>query len=297
MEYTIGVDLGGTKLNIGLVKDGKILKKVKVPTPTKESKDYIIGAIVDGINEVMKDVSKKDVKGVGLGIPGILNEKRETIVTLTNLRSLENVPLKKVLEDKLGLPIVMDNDVNVFALGELNYGACKGKKNAACLAIGTGLGGAVIIDGELYRGRSSAGEFGHINIVPNGNKCGCGANGCLEAHVAKNGFAIESKKVFGEARDPLEVEKAARAGDAKSKKLYSNLGSYLGAGLANVVNVLDPEIIVVGGGLGNALDLMLDSTKEMMGKRMFLDMPPIVKAKLGTDAGLIGASCLISHNY
>jgi len=294
MTYYIGVDLGGTKLNIALVKDGSIVKKVNVETEAEKGKNHVIDNLVNGIHELTEGID--NIAGVGIGVPGTLNDAGDTLLKLPNLRCMENVPLKKILEKKLGMSVAIENDVNALALGELNYGACKGKDYAVCLTLGTGVGGAVIIGGELYRGRGSAGEIGHMTIVPEGELCNCGNKGCLEAYVSKSAFVRESKKIFGKEMDPLEVEKMAKEGDKKAKLVYSNMGDYLGIGFSNIVNILDPEIIVVGGGLGNAGKLILDPARKVLKDRSFLNPPKVVQAKLGADGGVIGASCLVQKD-
>lgn len=253
-SYIIGIDLGATKINTILMnRKGKILKKIKVKTLKNREKG--IEQILENIEGVRQD---KKIIGIGIGIPGILNEKRNKILKLPNLPEWENIDLKRIIEKETKNKVKIENDANCMALGESMFGQGKNVKNLVCLTIGTGIGGGIIINNKIYSGKGNAGEFGHITIDIDGYKCGCGSRGCLEKYVLKR--KINTK--------------------------------YLGIGLSNIVKIIDPELIVIGGGFSNLGGAILKPAIKEMEKRTFLKTCPVKIVKLGDNAGAIGAACL-----
>ncbi len=276
--YIIGVDIGGTKINTVLLnKKGKIIKKLKLKT--KNRRQEIIEQILDSINFVSLNRSlnknKKKIIGIGIGVPGILNKNRTEILNLPNLPELDKTKLKHIIERRTKKKVILENDVNCLALGESIFGYGKNVKNLVCLTIGTGIGGGIIINNKIYSGRSNAGEFGHITIDLNGYKCKCGARGCLEEYVSARG-----------------IDRILKSENKKAKKAYKIAGTYLGVGLAAISKILDPDLILIGGGISNAGDLILKPAVKEMEKRSFFKTCPVKIVKLKENAGAIGAACL-----
>ncbi len=294
MTYTIGVDLGGTKINTALVKEDKIIKKIKLRTERKKGKNHVIQKIIYSIDLILEGMSKKDIKGIGIGSPGPVDTKNGLVLKAVNLPGgWINVPLREIIEKKFKIKTHLTNDANAMALAENLYGAGKNYTEIVCFTIGTGLGGAVITNNKLYLGKCNAGELGHMIIIDKGEKCGCGNRGCLEAYVSTKGIKRISRKIFGKVLPPLDIEIMGRNGNLKARKVYAEMGKYLGIGIASLTNILDPEIVILGGGMAHAGNLIIKPARDELKKRSFVNKPPkIVLAKLGKDAGVIGAANL-----
>jgi len=292
VNYSIGLDVGGTKISAALVQKDKILEKIKMPTESEKGRPYVLKKITEAVDSLLKNVDKAEVVGIGVGFPGLVDVKTGTILKAPNVPGWNNFSIQKFLESKFKLKTYLANDVRAMALGEKNYGAGKNYKNVICLTVGTGLGGAVIINNELYCGKGNAGEIGHIIIVDDGELCGCGNKGCLEAYVSSRGINRESKKVFGKVLPPLDIEDMARKGNAKAIRVYATLGRYLGVGIATLTSVLDPEVVIVGGGIAHAGKYLLGPAVEELKKRSINRPPKVVQAEFGKDAGVIGAAHL-----
>ncbi len=313
MKYLIGVDLGGTNLKVALLDlEGNIRKKVSVLT--KQGEEVVLRQIVKAVEEIVKKtrVKKSAVLGLGIGTPGLVDSIHGIVYNLTNISGWRNVALKEYLEKNIKLPVYIDNDVNLMALGELMCGAGRGVKNMVCLTLGTGVGGGVIIEGRLYRGSTlSAGEIGHIPVNIDGPRCVCGSYGCLESYVgnarivekavkAIQGGRRSHKKKLAEgdlkAVTPRIISRAARQGDRLAKEIWEETGKYIGLALSGVVNLLNPEMIVLGGGVAQAGKLLFEPVRRTVKERA-MNIPAgkvkIVPAKLGKDAGLIGAGMLV----
>ncbi len=285
-NYIIGVDFGATKINTVLInKQGKLIKKLKLKT--KKRKQEIIEQVLDSIEKI----SDKDVIGIGIGVPGILNKERTEILSLPNISDWEKIKLKDIIEKKTRKKVMLENDANCMALGESMFGHGKNVKNLVCVTLGTGIGTGIIINNKIYSGRSNAGEFGHITIDVNGYKCKCGRRGCLEEYVSVRGIKRIAKKL-GINKNILEIYETAKLGNKKAKKVYEISGTYLGVGLAIVAKLLDPDLIVIGGGISNAGNLILKPSVKEMKKRTFFKTAPVKIVKLKDNAGAIGAACL-----
>jgi len=272
--YIIGIDVGATKINTVLMsKKGRLVKKLKVRT--KKRRQEIIKQILDSITFVSLNKNKKKIIGIGIGVPGILNKKRTEILDFPNLSGWEKIKLKDIIERKTKKKVILENDSNCMALGENIFGYGKNVKNFVCLTIGTGIGGGIIINNKIYSGRSNAGEFGHITIDLDGYKCKCGARGCLEEYVSTRG-----------------IDRIVKSGNKKAEKVYEIAGTYLGVGLATIAKILDPDLILIGGGISNAGDLMLKPAVKEMKKRTFFKICSVRTVKLKDNAGAIGAACL-----
>ena len=282
----IGVDIGGTKIIFVLLKNKKVIKTLKLKTP--KNKKELIKVLIENIKD-LKGSSK--IEGVGIGVAGVLDKKRETILKSPNLRYFKNFSLAKILEKNLNLRVKMENDVNCFTLAESVIGAGKGKNIIFGLTLGSGVGGGLVINSKIYQGAfGAAGEIGHSIIKFDGKKCKCGNFGCFEEYGSKRFF--QRKKVTSK-----ELEKAVDQDKKNSREIFKEYGKYLGIGIANIVNILDPEIIIIGGGLVHAHKYFLKTVKKEAKKRI---LSPLSKknlqikiSKLGAAAGAVGAALLI----
>lgn len=307
MNKALAIDIGGTKISWALISDTyEILSRHQLMTPS--SAPEILAALIAMIEEAL--VSSDNIKGVGIGLAGMVDYGTGTIVAAPNL-ALTGESLKEPLETKFDLPFSVDNDANCAVLGELHCGAGRGLNDFVGLTVGTGLGGGIVFGGKLYRGaKGAAAEFGHIVVDPAGPVCGCGNRGCLETkasgtaieYLAKQSVIAEpqtalSRSVGGdpEIMTGLIAAKEARAGDAEAGAIMAEVGRWLGLGIGNIVNTLDPEIVIIGGGAAASLDLVMDSITESA-HETFVDPRsckiPIVISQLENNAGLLGAAAL-----
>lgn len=310
-KYYIGVDIGGTKVLSALSsKNGNIINKIQVPTEADRGEEVIISNIINSIRRVIKDskIDKNNVEKIGVGSPGPLDIKRGIIIENSNL-SWSNVPLVKRLEEIIGISVILENDANAAALGENRFGSGQSADNIIYITISTGIGGGIIINRDIFHGgKGNAGEIGHMTLVPDSNyQCGCGNYGCFEAVASGTAIARRGKEVLTNNKDSLIVDysdnnadiidapliaKAARAGDQEAIEIYKLTGSLLGVGIANVVNLFDPEIVVLGGGVMHSKDLFINELKDSLNERALkpnLKNLEIKEAKLGKDTGVMGA--------
>lgn len=317
MRYVVGVDVGATHTKIALLNlRGRILARDLFLTK-RHKKNNLIEAIACSLDKIAaeRELRRKDILGLGIGVPGLVDFKKGLVFYFVNIPGWKNVPLKKYLGKETKLPIFVDNDVKVMALGELTFGAGKGYKNVICLTLGTGVGGAVIVDGRLYRGSSLvAGEIGHIPLNEKGPLCNCGNFGCLEAYVGREYFLNDVRSdlrrgaksiVKKMTRNRLSVitpellAEAAAKGDCFAQRKWEEMGTHVGNALVGVVNLLNPELIIIGGGMAEAGRFVFGPVQktlniramEVQGKAV-----KVVKAKLGNDAGTIGAAELVKNN-
>lgn len=292
MKNIIGIDLGGTYIKMGLITPkGRIIARQKLATPRK--KDY--KAVIDLI---VKNLSLQNVSGIGFGVPGFVDTEQGIVHALVNIPGWKNVPLQKIMEKRTGIPTRIDNDVNCMVLGEVTFGAAKGKRNVFGITLGTGVGGGIVIDGKVYRGSSfTAGEVGHVTVVKDGPRCNCGNRGCLEALVGNSRIVAKYKnktKIKGKVI-PETIQLAAEKGNKYAKRIWQETGEYIGIVLAGIVNVLNPELIIIGGGMARAGDLLMKSIGDTVKKRavpVARERVQIKFSKLGDDAGILGAAAL-----
>ncbi|MFH1612281.1 MAG: ROK family glucokinase [bacterium] len=312
MKYAIGIDLGGTDIKAGIINtNGKILFTKSISTDALSGSEKVILNIKKLIAECLEFSKKEKIKisGIGLGSPGLVDDQKGIIIGgAINISEWKNIRLANILKKEFKLNTYLDNDVNMVVLGEYFFGAGKNTTNCVCITLGTGIGGGIIIDKKLYRGSFGfAGEIGHISIIYEGLKCNCGGIGCLEAYAGKNAF-IEKAKMAIKKGFATSILKAvendltkitpkiicdeARNGDHLSKMIVQDIARYIGAALASVINILNPEIIIIGGGISHAGDLLLDPIKDSI-KKFALDLSiknlKIVQAKLGNNAGIFGS--------
>lgn len=314
-SYYIGIDLGGTNTKVALLGERyNILKKVSFPTALYTRPQRLLARIVDTIINLLKaeKISRRQIKGIGIGIAGLVDTKRGLIHRLVNIPGWSGIKIKKLLEGALHIPTYADNDVNAMTLAELHKGAGKNVKNLVCVTLGTGVGGGIVIDGKLYRGStSSAGEIGHIPINEKGPRCNCGGIACIEAYVGNRYFINEVARMIKKdkktvlrkmAKDaslltPEMVYRAARGGDKFAIEFWKKIGTRIGIALTGIINLLDPDRIVIGGGVAEAGRFLFPSIQKTVEERAMEVQRrhvKIVKARLGKDAGLIGAAILTS---
>lgn len=307
-KYVIGVDLGGTKISTAISTiDGEILKQTVVATKAEEGEEAVLERIIGTISEVLvgADISKDEVEAIGIGSPGPLDAKKGVIITTPNL-PFKNYNVVQPIKDKFGIPVYLDNDANVAAIGEYMFGAGKGTKNIVYFTVSTGVGGGAVLNGQAYRGNTSnALEIGHMTVDANGPRCNCGNIGCLEAiasgtAIGKKGMEAAQTKVETSLKNydnitSYEVFVEAKKGDAVAKEIVDNAMNYLGIGVANAISIFDPEMVIIGGGVSKVGDILFDTVRSVVNKRCFKSMADackIVPAGLGTDAGVVGAVAL-----
>ncbi|HEV8484067.1 MAG TPA: ROK family protein [Blastocatellia bacterium] len=308
----IGIDLGGTTLKGALVSGvGEILQGIRIETE-RESSDRLFEQIVGAVRSLREDrISGDRVAGVGLGIPGLVNRKTNRIEVMTNLPALAEVDLIGELERETGLPVALDNDANSAAYGELQAGAARGRREVFFVTLGTGIGSGLIMNGQIYRGAAGfAGEFGHMTIDPEGIECACGNIGCLETIASGPNIVRRTReRLYRDRTSSLsrlaiprdreltaeDIARAARDGDEMAQVMMERTGMFLGIAIAAVINLLNVEMVVMGGGVMEAGDLILKPTINETRRRAF---PPsfssceMVIAQLGPQAGMIGAALM-----
>ena len=315
MTKRIGIDVGGTNVKIALVDgEGKIIYSNSVPTYAQMGYEYTVNNIKQAIRDLMKEThtDAKEIEGIGFDFPGQVDYKTGVVKLAPNIPGWVNVPIAQMIEEEFNIPTRIDNDVRCAALGELKFGAGKGCENFVCITVGTGIGSGLVINGQLVRGAANAaGEIGHIKLQMNGGPiCGCGDTGCLEAFASgpsivamaqeylKGGKSTKFREMAGADGEitPYIVAKAAEAGDPVAKRIFEIVGTYIGMGLVSVINLLNPEKVIIGGGVAAAGDLLLDPIRKTIKERAMIvagNSVEIVPAELGNSAGVIGASMLV----
>jgi glucokinase len=304
-RIAVGVDLGGTSIKYALVDlDGRIYHESQRVTNSEAQSSDILKNIKDAIVE-MKNYAHNlgyPIAAVGLGSPGCVDFKTGFLMGASpNFRHWKNVPIAEKLRSMVNLPVFVDNDANLMALGEARYGAGIGAKNIICITVGTGIGGGIIIDGKLYRGFASAGaELGHMSIVADGLPCNCGGKGCLEQYASASAIIRTFKKYSShdasknedKTLDVKYIFELYKKGDSTAAKAIKECTHYLGIGLANFINIFNPELIIVGGGVAEAGNVFINMLREVA-FAYAMDKPKenvkIVPAKLGNKAGFLGA--------
>jgi glucokinase len=307
--YSIGIDIGGTKIAGALVDEsGQIVNELRVPTPVEDP-----AALVDAVVGVIRALGADHVVlGAGVAMAGFIDAAQSAVIYGTNF-GWKNYPLKAELEAKLDIPVIIENDANAAAWAEYRFGAGKGFQHMVMLTLGTGVGGAVIVDGRMLRGGFGvAGELGHMRVVPNGVECGCGQRGCIESYASGTALVRTARELVASG-DPLgarlgelaeqageltgvQVYEAILEGDAGARKLLADVGSWTGQAIASLSAILDPQIVVIGGGVSAAGELLLGSIRDAYRKHMpaagFRPELKIVTAEFVNDAGVVGAADL-----
>lgn len=314
-QCALGVDLGGTYIKSGLVTDGgAVLKEWRIDTEAEQGGEHVVRRMISLCREMLgslpESVEKEDVVGVGIGSPGVFDYKTGALVAgAVNIPGLDGTPMRSIFEQDFGLPTRVDNDANAFALAETRYGAGHGAMVAVAYTIGTGIGGGVVIDGKVFRGAwGFAGELGHVTVEPEGVPCPCGNHGCLESYTSANQIAAFARHLAPSEKESVlkglddeeitskAVAEAAHAGDSLALRIVDRTAYYLGVGIAAAVIVLNPAVIIIGGGGAQMGDLLFDPIRLHLRRRVYhqkVREVPIVGASLGTKAGLVGAAGLV----
>lgn len=311
--YYLGIDIGGTNIAIGVVNEEmKIIARGNSKTPTPCPEDVFCDAIVATANTALSaaGITWDDVEEVGVGCPGTVNRDCGVIEFSNNL-GYRDFPLQKMLEERMpDVKVILENDANAAAYGEYKAGALKGAKDAVAITLGTGLGGGIIIGGNVYSGFNfAAGELGHNVIVVDGRPCNCGRDGCWERYSSATGLIITTKEYMDKDKSSKmwelvggDLNKVSgrtafdgmRAGDATAKKAVDEYIHYLSVGVANVINTFQPDIFCIGGGICNEGETLMAPIREFCEKETYITSKrtKICKAELGNDAGIIGAALL-----
>jgi glucokinase len=304
---TIGVDLGGTKMAVGVVDSEQNIHYEGKESSLGRSEDELVADLGRELEEARD--ARPDVLCAGLGIPATIDHDRGVAISAVNLE-ITDVPLRDLMAKQLGLPVFMDNDANVAALAEFLFGAGRGARNVVMLTIGTGIGGGLIVNGEVYRGSIGAGaELGHIVVQEDGPPCqgNCPNHGCVETLASGTAIAREGKKVAEREPDsalgkalaagPIvgkTVTELAIGGDSLAREVVAEAGRHLGVALASLANIFDPDLFVIGGGVSVVGDLMLDPARRELRTRALppMNKAPVRLAELGPEAGMIGAAAM-----
>ena len=286
MSYAIGIDVGGTKVLGGVVDEsGKILATARKDTP-RQGGSALTKTIADTALELM---AQFEVTSIGVSAAGFVSSDRKTMLATPNIADWNGVNLDAELTTLIGLPVVIENDANAAAWGEAKFGAGRNQNHMMMLTVGTGIGGGIVVNGDLYRGAFGiAAEFGHLRVVPDGHLCGCGARGCFEQYASGNATIAG---LTGKA-----ITDAAREGDPVALAAFNTTGQWLGAGIASLSVLLDPACVVIGGGVIDAGEILLKPTRESLERTMPFagkhPYPTLIAAELGNEAGLVGVADL-----
>jgi glucokinase len=303
-ETYLGADLGGTNLRVALISDdGEVLLSKRSATPRSGTASDIAGELA----KLAKQCVTEDAAiptAFGIAIPALVNCAREEIISSPNLPQLNGSKLVSMVADLSGIPVVLENDANAAAIGEHWRGASRGYSNAICVTLGTGIGGGIILDGELWRGSDgTAGEIGHICVEAEGRPCGCGSRGCVEQYASATGIVKTARELVSqlpgsrlvgiEKVTSLDVYNAASDGDELAVEAFRLAGKALGIVVAGLVNTLNPDVVVIGGGASNGWDFFIGATREEVAERAFkrpAERVKLVRASVGDSAGVIGAA-------
>ena len=313
-QLVIGIDLGGTKIHTALVDgSGRIVLHDHRETQASEGRQAVLNRMLAASRRIkaQAEAAGTPVAAVGIGSPGPLDVTQGVVLNPPNLPGWNGVPLKRLIEEGLGLPAFLENDANAAALGEHRFGAGRGVAHMIYVTAGTGIGGGLILDGKLYHGAAGmAGEIGHMTILPNGPLCGCGNRGCLEAMASGRAIAqraqerltraVPARMAALVAGDPQRitaelVTEAAKQGDDEAQEILSEALSYLGIGMANLVNLFNPQLIVIGGGLTNLGETLFDTVRRAIDRHALAGPAQAVRvmpAELADNVGVLGAAAL-----
>ena len=311
-DLILGVDLGGTKILTAVVNSqGKMLSRDHSITPAQKGHKAVIQSILESVYRALgqADVAISDLIAIGVGAPGLLNPETGILFTSPNLPGWRDVPLRDIMQERLGKKTFLINDANAAALGEFYFGAARGVRNFIYITLSTGIGGGIVIDGKIYSGAiGAAGEVGHMTVDDDGPICNCGNRGCWEMLASGTALAREARHRIKEgvktsileyAEGDVEkvtaqvIQSAAEQGDSLAKELIARTGYYVGVGLANLVNIFNPELIVIGGGLSNIGDMLFEPAFKVAGERAYKEAFQAVRfasAELGRNSGVLGAA-------
>ena len=309
----IGVDIGGTNVRAAIVDEtGSVLDEVRLSTLANQGVDIVLEQIQDAIFQVYDKAQSSAIRisGIGIGCPGLVDPQRGIVRVPPNFPGWDEVLLGETIQHAFGLRTIVVNDVNAMALGELHYGAGQGFRDLICLTLGTGVGGAFLVGGKLHTGfMGTAGEIGHITVEPDGPQCNCGNRGCLERLIGSQAIVQRTVSKLKDTNNrsslsgldsstltPKIISDAGQRGDVMAKEVLREVGTYLGIVLAGLVNFLNPQAILIGGGVANAGDLIFEPVKKTIQRRAYslpAEAVQILPAQLGDEAGVIGAATLV----
>jgi glucokinase len=301
-KYAIGIDLGGTNLRVALVsRDGKLIKKTKEPTSEE---------IVDSIFRAAEDLFSDEIEGIGLGVAGLIDKKSGRVLISPNLHVVERIDFINEIKERFNVPVFLENDANAAALGEKWIGAGRDFSSFVLLTLGTGIGGGIVYNKKLL---GVSAEIGHMSINMDGEKCHCGNSGCLESYASARAILTKAISILEKGRDSLlkehssgniykltaeDIYKAALDGDSLARELLRDAGRYLGIGIANIINLMSPDAIILAGGLLGAWDIYIQEAIKEASRRAFkelFDKVKIIPSSLMDDAGIIGSAGLVFH--
>jgi glucokinase len=310
----LGIDLGGTKILAAVANPhGKVLAREYSATPAQKGPEAVVQAILETAHRTLAKagITTAHLAAIGVGAAGTSNPHTGIISYSPNLPGWKDIPLRDIVEGELGVKTFVGNDANAAALGELYFGAGRGARNLVYVTLSTGIGGGIIIDGKLYTGKSgAAGEVGHMTIDVNGLRCRCGNIGCWETLASGTALAGEARRrisegakttILARVRGDIKritaqtVHEAAREGDALASELIAQTGYYAGVGFVNLINIFNPEVIIIGGGLSNMGNMLLEPAMKVVEERTFRAGREAVRlaiAQLGDDSGVLGLAAL-----
>ncbi len=298
MSHVIGIDLGGSKIALGLVSPAdEILARRRIDTDSRAGLESVVARIADQVGALGATLPADEaVSAVGVGAPGPLDHIKGQLLTLVNLPGISNTPFRRVLSERLSLPVALDHDAKVAALGEFHFGAGRGRDSMIYIVIGTGVGAAIIYQGALLYGEgNSAGECGHMTVDPRGRICHCGSRGCLEAYAGGPALSRAYAEKTGADISGPEIAARARAGDDNALQAFDEAGRALGIAIASLAMTLNIETFVIGGSVARAGDLLLGPARESLpgySFRAVSERVRVVASELGEDAPILGAAVL-----
>ena len=314
MKYSAAIDLGGTNIGIGIVsEEGELVFKNSVPVEDNKNPSALLEQMAQGTLDTIAASGRElsDISFVGIGIPGLIKGPKGPVILAANI-NWHNVDAVGILEERIGLPVILGNDADCAAMGEYYAGSGKQYKSLIMITLGTGVGGGAVIDGKLFPGCNGfGGEYGHIPLVHNGVQCGCGKRGCFEVYGSANALKRQTREVAEEHPESIIWEMcegnldnisgrtafdAAEQGDETGKAIVEQYISYLADGISGIINIFRPEVIILGGGVSNQGASLIDPLNEKVAKLCVasdvIEAPKVVKASLGNSAGIIGAGLL-----
>lgn len=314
-SLVVGIDVGGTKIMGGLSDaHGQILRHTTLPTEAQQGREVVIERIERVAREIISGIDSKHILGIGIGAPGPIDPFTGTLYSPPNLPGMDGVPLRDIMQQRLGLPVYLANDANAAAVGEYLFGTQEKVRNMIYLTVSTGVGGGIIIDGKLFVGaHGMGGEVGHMTIEANGPRCNCGNVGCLEVLASGTAIARYGAALVSEGRAPILselaeqrasavtarlVQMAAERGEAESQAIIARAGFYMGVGIVNLIHLFNTQMVVIGGGVSKLGPLLFDPIRNTVVERAIpaiRDGVEIVPAHLGDQVGLLGAIAIVLH--
>lgn len=300
-NLVLGIDVGGTNIKFGIVDTkGRVLARTALATKSYDrDKNGLIAAMLAKTQELAARarISLQHLAGIGIGLPGLIDPMKGVVIFLPNVTGWKNVALKRIFEKKFGVPTFLENDVNMITLGEWQFGAGRGYQNLVCITLGTGVGGGLILNGQLYRGQGFvAGEIGHMPLNEHGPACSCGGRGCFERYVGNATLEANIRKILKKDLRIPDVYQLALKKDPRALRFFEEAAAHIGQGLIGVVNLLNPPLVVIGGGVSNNARFLFPTVKKILKTRCMkvqAKMVRVVRARFSDQAGILGAAVLV----